>query len=52
MELAPRTDESALDMTAALTAPRPTKATKLGVKYCNTIGRIMLESSDATNPGA
>jgi hypothetical protein len=45
MELAERTLESAEDMTAAETAPKPKKDTKLGVRYCRTIGRIMLVSS-------
>lgn len=42
MEAADRTDESAEDMTAAETAPRPKKETKSGVRYCKTMGRIML----------
>ncbi len=50
MELAPRTEESALDMTAALTAPRPTKETKPGVRYCSTMGRTMLACSGAILP--
>jgi hypothetical protein len=45
MELAESTLESAEDMTAAETAPKPKKDTKLGVRYCRTIGRIMLVSS-------
>jgi hypothetical protein len=45
MELAESTLESAEDITAAETAPRPKKETKLGVRYCRTIGRIMLVSS-------
>ena len=45
MELADKTLESAEDMTAADTAPRPKNDTKLGVRYCSTIGRIMLLSS-------
>ena len=40
-----RTLESAEDMTAAETAPRPKNDTKLGVRYCSTIGNIMLVSS-------
>lgn len=40
MELADRTDESADDMTAAETAPRPMKVTHDGHMYCMTIGRI------------
>ena len=38
MELALRSDESEEDMTAALTAPRPMKETKGGVRCCSTIG--------------
>lgn len=45
MELAERTLESAEDITAADTAPRPKNETKSGVRYCNTIGKIMLVSS-------
>jgi hypothetical protein len=45
MELADKTLESAEDMTAAETAPRPKNDTALGVRYCKTIGRIMLVSS-------
>lgn len=39
MELALRSEESDEDMTAAETAPSPTKDTNGGVKYCNTMGR-------------
>lgn len=45
MELADRTLESAEDITAAETAPSPKNDTKSGVKYCSTIGSIMLVSS-------
>lgn len=45
IELADRTLESADDITAAETAPNPKKDTKSGVKYCSTIGNIMLVSS-------
>lgn len=45
MELAESTLESADDITAADTAPRPKKDTKSGVRYCSTIGSIILVSS-------
>ena len=45
MEEAERTEESAEDMTAADTAPRPKKEAALGVRYCSTIGRIIRVSS-------
>lgn len=41
MEAAERTEESADDMTAAETAPRPMNETHLGVKYWNTNGTTM-----------
>lgn len=41
MELAERMDESADDMTAADTAPRPKKETKGGQRCWSTMGRIM-----------
>jgi len=44
IELAERTDESAEDMTAAETAPRPMNVTHGGHKYCITIGRIIFSS--------
>lgn len=44
MDDADNTDESAEDMTAADTAPNPKKDTKSGVRYCSTMGRIMLVS--------
>ena len=40
IELALSREESDEDMTAALTAPNPTKDTAEGVKNCKTIGRI------------
>lgn len=51
MELAERTLESAEDMTAAETAPRPKKETQSGVKYCNTIGSTMLVSTGVSGYG-
>lgn len=45
MELADKMEESADDMTAAETAPRPKKATQGGVRYCITKGRIKFISS-------
>lgn len=45
IELADKTLESADDITAADTAPRPKKDTKSGVRYCKTIGRIIPVSS-------
>lgn len=51
IDAADNTDESADDMTAADTAPRPKNDTKSGVKYCNTIGRIMLVSSAVNGYG-
>lgn len=45
IEAADKTDESADDITAADTAPNPKNDTKAGVKYCSTIGKIMLVSS-------
>lgn len=41
MELADRMDESAEDMTAADTAPRPKKETKGGQRCWSTMGRII-----------
>ena len=41
MELAERMEESAEDMTAAETAPRPKKETKGGQRCWRTMGRIM-----------
>lgn len=45
MELADNMEESADDITAADTAPRPKKETQGGVRYCITIGRIRFMSS-------
>lgn len=44
IDAADSTDESAEDITAADTAPNPKNDTKSGVRYCNTIGNIMLVS--------
>lgn len=38
MDAADRMDESEEDMTAAETAPSPTKETAAGVRYCSTMG--------------
>ena len=38
---ADKTEESADDMTAAETAPRPKNDTNAGVKYCRTMGKII-----------
>lgn len=38
IELALSSDESDDDITAALTAPRPTNDTSGGVRYCSTMG--------------
>lgn len=51
IDAADNTDESAEDMTAAETAPRPKNDTKSGVRYCNTMGRIMLVSSAVSGHG-
>lgn len=51
IDAADNTDESAEDITAADTAPRPKKDTKSGVKYCKTIGKIMLVSSAVNGHG-
>ena len=45
MELADKTDESALDMTAAEIAPRPMKETQEGARYCKTMGSTRRVSS-------
>ena len=45
IEDADKTDESAEDITAAETEPKPKNATYGGVKYCKTIGKIILASS-------
>lgn len=51
IDAADNTEESADDITAADTAPRPKKETKSGVKYCKTIGNIMLVSSAVKGHG-
>lgn len=51
IEAADSTDESAEDITAADTAPNPKNETKSGVKYCNTIGKIMLVSATVSGYG-
>ena len=45
MELADRMEESADDITAALTAPRPKKEIQEGQRCCRTMGRIMSDCS-------
>lgn len=44
MELADNTEESAEDITAAETAPKPINATADGVKYCKTKGSTRVAS--------
>lgn len=51
IDAAERTDESADDITAADTAPKPKNDTKSGVKYCKTIGKIILVSSAVNGYG-
>lgn len=51
IDAADSTDESAEDITAAETAPSPKNETKSGVKYCKTIGKIMLVSSAVNGYG-
>lgn len=51
IDAADSTDESADDITAAETAPKPKNDTKSGVRYCNTIGKIMLVSSVVSGYG-
>lgn len=51
IELADKTEESAEDITAAETAPRPKKDTKSGVKCCKTIGKIILVWSSVNGYG-
>lgn len=51
MELADKTLESADDITAAETAPKPRNETKSGVRYCRTIGRIMPVSCSVRGNG-
>lgn len=48
MELAERIEESADDITAADTAPKPKKETNGGQRCCRTMGRIMSDSSFST----
>ena len=50
MEEADNTEESAEDITAADTDPRPKNAMKGGQRCCNTIGRIILASSETKVP--
>ena len=50
MELADKTDESALDITAAEIAPNPIKETHVGVRYCNTMGRVRRVSTMVATP--
>lgn len=50
MDEALSTLESAEDMTAADTAPRPKNDTKSGVRCCSTSGRIMEVCSDVNSP--
>ena len=40
MDAADKTDESADDITAAETAPKPMTATAVGHRYCRTRGSI------------
>ena len=40
IELADKTDESALDITAAEIAPKPTKEIPIGVRYWRTSGSV------------
>ena len=49
MELADRTLESTLDMTAAETAPSPINDTQVGVRYCKTSG-IIIEDFTSGSP--
>lgn len=51
IEAADKTDESAEDITAADTAPNPKNETKSGVRYCRTMGRIMLVSASVNGYG-
>ena len=50
MELADKTEESALDMTAAEMAPNPMKETHVGVRYCNTMGSVRRVSMMVATP--
>lgn len=51
MELAESTLESADDITAADTAPRPKNDTQSGVRYCKTIGSTILVSTGVNGYG-
>lgn len=51
IELADKILLSAEDITAAETAPSPKKDTKSGVRYCRTIGKIMLVSVSVRGQG-
>jgi len=51
MELAERIEESAEDITAAETAPRPKYATKSGQRFCITMGNIISLLLRASGPG-
>jgi hypothetical protein len=44
MPLADKTDESADDITAAATAPRPKNDTTVGHRYCITKGNVYFSS--------
>ena len=50
MELADKTDESALDMTAAEIAPSPMNETHEGERYCKTIGNTRRVSPITCTP--
>lgn len=52
MELADKMEESADDITAAETAPRPKKEIYTGQRYCRTIGKIMSASSVVLGSGS
>ena len=51
MALADNTEESADDMTAAETAPKPMNVTQGGHRYCMTFGRMNFCSSGGTSTG-
>jgi hypothetical protein len=50
MDDADNTEESAEDITAAETEPRPKKAMKGGQRYCKTMGKIIRASSEVNVP--
>lgn len=50
MELADKTDESALDITAAEIAPNPMNDTHDGERYCKTMGKTNRVSSITISP--